>query len=52
MRAAKFVVAVIGGGLTAGQAILTPDTTAYNLVTVALATVTAISVYLVPNETR
>lgn len=50
MRAAKFVTAVIGGALTAAQSVLTPDTIAWNFCTVGLATLTAISVYLVRNE--
>lgn len=49
MRAAKFFVATVGSGLTAAQAILTPNTVAWNCVTVGLAVVTAAGVYYTTN---
>ncbi len=46
---AKFVVAVIGAGLTAALQFAAPTTVEFKWITIALAVVTAIAVYFVPN---
>jgi hypothetical protein len=46
---AKFIVAVIGAGLTAALQFAAPDTSEFKWLTIALAVVTAIAVYVVPN---
>lgn len=49
MKAAKFVVAAVGGAVTALIAIVPPGSTTWNVLTVVSVTVTAITTYLVPN---
>jgi hypothetical protein len=46
---AKFVVGVIGAGLTAALQFAAPDTNEFKWLTIAIAVVTAITVYFVPN---
>lgn len=49
MKAAKFVVGLVGAVGTALLGIYGPDTTVGRIVTVAVALATAVGVYLVPN---
>lgn len=46
---AKAIVAALGAGLTAASGIVAKDSAAGQVITVALAVITAASVYAVPN---
>lgn len=46
---AKFVVAIIGAGVTAALGVVAPDTDLFAVLTIASAVLTAAGVYLVPN---
>jgi len=47
---AKAIVAVIGVGVTTLLGLIPPDTQGWTILTVASAMLTALAVYLVPNE--
>jgi len=49
MKAAKFVVAAVGGAVTALLVTVPQGSTAWNVLTVVSLSVTAIATYLVPN---
>lgn len=51
MSVAKFVVAAIGGAVTALLAIVPASSTTWNVLTVVSVSLTAITTYLVPNST-
>lgn len=46
---AKAIVAALGAGLTAAAGIVTADSTAGKIITIALAMLTVVGTYLVPN---
>jgi len=46
---AKFIVAVVGAGITSALQFAAPDTNEFKWLTIALAVVTAIAVFFVPN---
>lgn len=46
---AKFVVAVVGAGITSALQFAAPDTNEFKWLTIALAVVTAVAVFFVPN---
>lgn len=48
---AKFVVSIIGAGITSALSLATPDAPEFKYLTIASAIVTAILVYAVPNRT-
>ncbi len=50
MTAAKAVVAVVGAAVTAALAIFPQGSTTWNALTIAAAALTALAVYLVPNQ--
>ena len=47
---AKFVVAIIGAGITSALTVVGPDEPLFKILTVASAICTAIAVYAVPNQ--
>lgn len=47
---AKFIVAIVGAGLTSALQFAAPDTNEFKWITIALAVVTAIAVFFVPNQ--
>lgn len=47
----KFIVAVIGAGITSALTLTPVDDPAFKFLTIASAVVTAIAVYVVPNRT-
>jgi hypothetical protein len=47
---AKFIVAVIGAGITSALTLTLPDDPAFKYLTIASAVVSAIAVYVVPNR--
>lgn len=49
-RYVKFIVAAVGGAITSALTIWGPDTTVGQVLVVASALITAISVYAFPNE--
>lgn len=51
MKYAKFFVAVVGAAVTALLGIVPPNSTTWQVLTVAAATLTALAVYTVPNQT-
>lgn len=51
MKYAKFIIAVLGAALTSAAALVSPGTTAWTVLQVILAALTAIGVYVVPNKT-
>lgn len=51
MYAAKALVAVLGAAVTAALGIFPANTTTWQALTIAAAALTAITVYLVPNQT-
>ena len=46
----KFVVAVLGAGITAALQLADPGTDLFKYLTIASAMVTAVAVYVVPNK--
>lgn len=50
MAYAKFVIAGVGGAVTALLAIVPPQTTVWSVLTVLAAALTAAGVYVVPNK--
>lgn len=50
MKYAKAIVAVAGASVTAALGVVPPNSTTWNLLTVAAAALTAFGVYLVPNK--
>lgn len=50
MTVAKAVVAVIGSAITAALGLVPPDTKMWQVLTIVAAGLTALTVYLVPNE--
>lgn len=47
---AKFVVAIVGAGLTSALQFAAPDTNEFKWLTIALAVITAVAVFAVPNK--
>lgn len=50
MAYAKAIAAILGAGVTAALGIFPPDTDAWTVLTIASALLTAVAVYLVPNQ--
>jgi peptidoglycan/LPS O-acetylase OafA/YrhL len=50
MQYAKALVAIAGAAITAALGIIPANTTTWQLLTIAAALVTALGVYLVPNQ--
>ena len=47
---AKFIVAILGAGITAALGVVAPDTDIWRVLTIAAAVVTAAGVYATPNK--
>lgn len=48
-RYVKFIIAILGAGVTAALGVVSPDTDLFNVLTIAAAVVTAAGVYAAPN---
>lgn len=46
----KFVVAIVGAGVTSALTLVAPDTDLFKVLTVVSAVLTAVAVYVVPNK--
>lgn len=47
---AKFIVAIVGAGVTSALTLTAPDTDVFKYLTIASAVISAILVYAVPNK--